>query len=1177
MAPMKRFLAALLAAALAAGGLAGCSEAEPQARARRVASRGELIGGPSALGEIGDFVLENDKIRVVIQDGGEKDGKEQFSRGFGVYGGSLIDADRVRPLPEGGLEGQAGRDQFGEMFPIFFLQAMRPDGVEVVADGADGGPAKVRVHGTADDFLSMTKALNQAIINSNDVGTNPLKLLDPQQLGTDDDQIEYEVVYELAPGDRFVKITTRMTNRLPDKELAIPSPLGSTLLRLLQIDTANFRVPLGSVLLFGAGNEVFAPGYGYDVRFALEDSFAAQLPFPALPGLLVPGLVSTSDNGISYGFFALPDPKVESFPNHRVDEDGNNLYEQAYPGVDVDEGSMLLPFLASSFTGVFYAQAPEKLAPRGDAAKPAPEGSFFEYTTYFVVGDGDAASVLDTFYALRGEATGELFGEIRDAQTVSAVEGASIIVYDEKNRPVNQLQADAAGNLGGRLPPGRYTARVVRQPMLSEPTAFTIEAGERTYVAFGAPVPARVAVQITDESGRALPAKVTVVGTVDAAKAGQPLRKFLFDLAAGQHWRTSDVVADEAGDPSTRRYIEAIEFAADGQTMVDVRPGREYEVFVSRGPEYTVQRVVVTPEAGRTTNVASRLERVVDTAGWISGDFHVHAQPSLDAEVPLERRVITGAAEGVEYLVATDHNFVTDYRPYIERLGLEPWVNSMVGIEMTTLESGHFNGFPVRRDVGEVTKGSFEWSLQTPQTIFDAIRAQGYGRGETVVQVNHPRDSIMGYFSQYELDALDAVVKPKTATAGLDFGKVIDPSGPAFYRLKTNADGVAIDDKGAPVVDVATGELLPGKKFFYDSTFSDDFDAIEILNGGMPVAQIHHTRMPASLDGLDLPEEFAETLPEAGAILCDEDDLVAFPGAVDDWFNLLNHPRAYSRIDPATGEPAPRRPYVAVGNSDSHHDDDIGYPRTYVRVGTDDPAKLDERTVARALLEGRAVLTNGPFVELFVGDAQIGDQVKANGQIEVRVVVRAAPWIDVRRATLYANGEAVERFTVKLEDGVFEWKKSRPVARDTWFVVEVEGDRSLFPVVKPVDIPPFLLNDAFSQLAGPLNLGGGPLTALEPPRVGYFEPFAITNPIWVDADGTDGFTPPGVPARQCRKMGVEAVEPSMEVARDGLREAPAAGLMSPRRFKPSFGGFPRIKGDVRDVRAIFDHFSSHAH
>ena len=123
-------LAALLGVVL----LSSCQNVEPEARARRVVTRADLIGGPSALGEVGDYLLENDKIRVIVQDKG-------FSRGFGVYGGGLIDADLVRPIPPGGAAGGHGRDQFGELFPIALLQALEPNKVEVARDGRDGGAA----------------------------------------------------------------------------------------------------------------------------------------------------------------------------------------------------------------------------------------------------------------------------------------------------------------------------------------------------------------------------------------------------------------------------------------------------------------------------------------------------------------------------------------------------------------------------------------------------------------------------------------------------------------------------------------------------------------------------------------------------------------------------------------------------------------------------------------------------------------------------------------------------------------------------------------------------------------------------------------------------------------------------------------------------------------------------
>lgn len=1132
----------VLAAGGTLAGLSSCSDAEPKARARRVVSRTELIGGPSALAEVGDYLLENDKIRVVIQDKG-------FSRGFGVYGGGLIDADRVRPVAEAGQAGGHGRDQFGELFPVFFLQALVPEKVEVVADGSDGGPARVRVSGTGGDFLSMTRALNQAILNSHEL---PDKLPDFLANPLDDDRaprLAYDVTYELAPGDRHVKIVTRMTN-VSGEELRIPWGPIAPLLNSLLGKGDEFQVPMGFVLLFGAGNHVFAPGYGYDLRFSLEEAY--QVEGPALPGLLTPGLVSTSRNGISYGFFALPDETVEGFAAHRFDKDGANIYEKAY-GIDVGEDTMLLPFMASAFTGAFYAQAPETLA----------AGESFAFTTYFVVGDGDAASVMNTVHRLRGTPTGELIGEVRDTLTTAPVEGASVVVYGPDGRPVNQFFTDASGHFRGHMPAGRYTARIEKDPMLSLPVPFEVVQGERTYVTLGAPTPARVAVQVTDETGTPLPARVTVVGTVEASYSGHPLRKWLFDLAAGQRWRTSDHVPDDPDDPRTRRFIEARAVTPDGHALLEVQPGREYEVFVSRGPEYTVQRQVVKPVPGRTVHVAAILRRVVDTTGYIGADFHIHAGPSLDSDVALHDRVVTGAAEGLEYLVATDHNYVTDYRPYIERAGLERWVSSMVGIELTTLESGHFNGYPIRRDAGDVTRGSFEWSLRPPAEIFAELRARGaFGPDDTVVQVNHPRDSILGYFDQYELSPLDATLPlppcpeelpagwtagedcvPVAGRPGLDLGALLTPNGSAFA-----------DEHGR-------------------SRFSFAFDAIEVLNGGLPV-QIHHERLSRRADVSGLDEKVRDALrrycveqdPGRCAeppILCEDGD-VAFPGVVDDWFNLLNLGHRYT----------------AVANSDSHHDDDIGYPRTYVRVDRDDPATVGPLEVARAVRAHRAILTNGPFIELFVDGQPIGADVRSqSGEVEVRVKVAAAPWVDVRRGVLFANGDPIERFDVELVDGRFEWTKTVRLPRDAWLVAEVEGDESLFPVVKPIDVAPLLLNDAFTSLAGAFNLGGGPLASLEPSRTAYWTALALTNPIWVDVDG-GGFDPPGIrhtceclrdERDRCLDVGVVVkADPATDARADGLRAARPT-------LQRTFGRLPRLRGDLSDVRVIFEHFGGHAH
>jgi hypothetical protein len=1098
------------------------NESAVSSNARQVALREELVGGPNALGEVGDYLLENDQIRVVIQGPG-------FSRGFGVYGGSLIDADLVRPKTPGDALGGKGLDLFGEMFPVFFVQALVPESVAVENDGKNGETASILVKGHGGDFLSMTRTLNQAITNSHAQPDGGLPtLLNPAR---DDGppQIGYEIRYELPPGERYVRLRSTIINET-ETDLEMPWPKIKALLNSLLKLGDSFQVPMGFVLLFGAGNDVFVPGSGYGVRWLLDDNYATAtekgLGFPALPGLVTPGLISTSESGISYGFFALPDPQVQSYvaaqnapPADNPEGPAVNRYTDAY-GVEVGEDSMLIPFLASAFTAVFYGQAPN----------PLPAGESFTITNYFVVGDGDAASVMNTVYALQGLETEELQGEVVDEALGTPVEKASVLVY-AGGRPVNQFFTDASGRFRGRMPAGVYEARVLHDPMVSQKVKFELKDGGNV-VRLSVPSPARIAVHVTDEGGNPLPAKVSVVARYDAKFAGQEPRKFLYDLSAGERWRHVDLDRDDANDPGTLEYLEAFEFTdIEGDAVLEVPPDRDYEVWISRGLEYDVEKLRIRPSVTRPADLAASLKRVVDTKGYVSGDFHMHADPSLDSDLSLETRVAASAAAGLEVLVATDHNFVTDYGPTIDRLGLRDYMTSLVGLEMTTLESGHFNGFPLKRQVGRVTKGAMEWSLKTPDEIFAAIREQGeLGPEKTIVQVNHPRDSLLGYFEQYDFNALTATVDD---LGRADFGNLVHPSGRPFF-----------DEMG-------------------QSTFSFAFDAMEILNGGV-IGQTHSAMRPASLEGLTIPPETLPNLPaEPGTVLCDDDGEIAFPGAIDDWFNMLN--LGYR--------------YVGTGNSDSHDAHDVGIPRTYMRVDTDDPRKVGPAQVVDAFQRRAITLTNGPFLEMFVDGKPIGsDVVRAAGTVSVKLVVQAAPWVDVKRGALWANGRAVSRFDVAMNPATRRWESTFeiPVEKDTWFVAEVEGDGNLFPVAPPLDIPPVQIDDALSSIGGAFGFGASPFGDLEPGPVQRWTPFALTNPVWVDV-GAAGFEAPGVVPRQCKGLGLVEVDPAAMEKSARLNPAQARKRALKRTFKPAvFGDIPRVHGDYQDVRTLFQHFR-HGH
>jgi hypothetical protein len=1223
---MKKQIASLLVFS----SLLSCQVSEsikPASNARRIATRSDLIGGNSALGEINDILLENQKIKVVIQDKG-------YSRGFGVYGGSLIDADIVRATDIGNSNGGRGNDLFGELFPIFFLQALQPEKVEILDEGGPNRSAKVQVTGKGGEFLSLTQVLNRALVNSYQGFEKSLGELIPalkniNLLLEDEPRLNFTVTYTLPPNERYLLIDVGARN-VDDQEVKIPSSVANLLFdtfpQFKDLAMKPFRVPVGFVALFGAGNQVFTPGYGYDLRFSLEDHYALatqasndkakaiadmnplkpsedlSLKLPALPGILSNGLISSSREGVSYGIFYIPEnyeeekdplagctmtdmgvdenknteadamlddagkpiypvndtpipsldlnanwPTEGSFPKSFVynlldtPEEGvsaRNVYEKIY-GKPVKPEDVLIPFSASSFTGILSAQLPQVFGP------PCSKTNTFYARHLFVIGDGDVSSVMDTYYAFRKQSVQKVVGRVFDTFALSPVHQASVIFYDEQKKPVNQSFTTRDGAFQLTLPAGKYFARVEKDPTIGEFVAFEVKKGEGTAIDLSYPTPAVINVEVRGEDNLPLPAKVTIVSTFTQDKSSLPLKEWLFDLSAGQRWRTDDLIPNTADDQS-RRYIENSGFTENGVVSLQVPPGDQYEIYMSRGTEYELLKTPVSGKIkltpGQVLDLKGTLRRVVHTDNYVSADFHLHADPSLDSDLPLRDRVISAAGEGLEYLVSTDHNFVTDYQPFIDREHLNRFVSSMIGLELTTLEAGHFNTFPIKRDLNQITRGAFQWSNVPPLQLFEKARSlKQTPESDVIVQVNHPRDLILGYYSQYNLNALTGKVEPPAPSTGGGLNlsglsdQLIGPKGVAFF-----------DESG-------------------NSQFSDQYDAIEILNHGLFHEEFHAT-MPKNIGNAQIikddqplsPEDVAK-IPQ-GAILCSDDE-VAYAGAIDDWFNLLN--LGYE--------------YTGTANSDSHHSDDIGFPRTYVRVGQDNPELVRSTQVTSAIRTHQATLSRGPFLEIFVNDQPIGSKLKNTKNIQVKVKIQAPEWVEVTELNLVINGEVVRKLPVVMKDNVFESETLNfDLEKDSWIVAYAKGDRSMFPVAAPVDIPPVLLNEAFGTIAGPLGFGGGPFEEIAPKMIGVFKPFAISNPIWIDTQA-DGFTAPGVINRVCNND-LLFVQKTEGDAQKGLATPQLTGKQLKKRLQmPSFGGFPRTKGDLRDIRILFENFGTHSH
>lgn len=1236
----------LLWVALAATTVLGsCKPADVAGRAQafRIESRGQLIGGPTALGDVGDYMLENGKVRVIVQD-------KVFNRGSGVFGGSLIDADLARATNVSDVVGGSGNDSFGEMFPAFFLEMIDPNAVEVIADGSDGNAAIVEVSGRGGEFITMLRYLNQLLLSTY---KEPSQLLadivarDAVPPDSDSDpNLHFRTRYILEPGVRSVRIESTMTN-VSNRVLEMPPRQVLNLLQSLAgIDLGDFRVPAGHVIGFGKLSDIFLPGLGYDVPRGLIEASADPVPLPGFPGFLTPIVGSTNEHGVNYGFMMEDEPDTAFV--YQLDQDG--IY-----GGRARTDDMLYLFNASGFGGVFTARAPAKLAPSHCAAGADPQStceaafadatddgavaqcvqrwadclaanetddSSFTFTNYLLIGDGDVASLWEEYYRIRDTTVHPVRGRVRDAAGGMVRAKESVLVYEDvgatcdEARIYSQVYTIEGGRFELQLPSGKYCARAHASGRpLGEFVAFDVDGA--TSVELTAAARATLIARVTDDAGNLIPAKLTVVGVHDYVGDAPNYRAFLMDQVAGEPHRPTDLIPDTA-DPATRQYIEGMAYGgADGLVQLDLRPGK-YTVYLSRGPEYDIATREVTLAPGKTHHIAASLPRSLDTTGYINGDFHLHQAGSIDSGLDNTRRIRSVGAEGVELLVATEHNYLTDLEPWIYQAGMQRWMKSIVGIELTTFEAGHFNAFPVERTMNSMNRGSFAWQEIPPDRIFAELRSMAPPGEDNIVQVNHPRTPIMGYFEQHNLNPFDGTVEVPYNGAGLsDFAvRLASPNGSAFIETVQNADGTKS----------------------YKPTFSWDFDAIEIFNGPH-LEELRHFRMPfdkdaapgtpgalpkATYDGLytsyieeagtrlnrelaafltardgeEVTEAEVAALPEAEldaatsawvhskippqwSVLCDGDDIVS-AGGLDDWYNLLNYPRPDGTY----------RRYTATGNSDSHSDhfDPPGLPRNYFYVGHDDITRVTAADVVTALQRHHNIVSNGPFVNFTVNDAPLGSEVTATGTVTIDVHVGAVPWIGADRMRIVSNGEVVRGIDPAQETDAWgwlpitlddrgEWSQTFTVdteGRDRWFVVEVESDKSMFPIIEPQDIPPFNFNDVIGSLAGAFGFGAG-VEGLDVSFVFPVTGFAFTNPIWVIADGDGVFTPPSPPVQRC-DGGVYGVDEDpnalidLEQLQRSLDGRLRMGQVPHHEHEPN--PLERPVGEKRDLRAIF---RGHAH
>lgn len=1161
-------LQALLAAGLLLLVQPGCPKEEARSHALQITSEDQLIGGPGALGEVGDWLMYNDQIELIVRGTGN-------SPGFGIRGGSLLDLDLVRGPEEFGGE---GNDRFGELFPLvnFVYPNPKPDAeytaIEVVADGADGGPAILRVEGERDKYIHILKLL-------------------ADMLNGDERYFRIRTDYVLHPGARYVEIvtevfvpeeiaeeqgfptettwidledTTEPVNALQQLVNGVLPPIVAEAEDLENVGVDPRVVSSPSTDFEAAGVEP-----GHELKADLGDGTLGEVAIASVDGheltleedLVLTGggayfrvLGDAGDSGTVFGDFFFMGGKVAFFmpdDQHPIRADWNGGLGPAigfdYVGTILDVGHaggstfsdpMLVDFYAGAGDGVSYAYGTRdgltsvpillesfSVAFTHDSAlqQVLVPGQGARFRRFLTVGEGDVASAVEVLWTeVRDEPVGAIEGFVLDGRTGEGVSGAAVLAFRDPD--------PGAGELPGRDqlagPVLQFETDLYRDRVADGSFGGVLQPGDYLLIATGPGNVHSEMVRLTVEDGGAhrvtlvLPETGVVAFDVrDARDVNIPCKlTFHGHDGAGK----PDPLLGEGYLPGDLAYLE---WSSMGVGELEVAPGT-YTVEISRGPEYDldVHTFGVTP--GTTTLLKGSIERVVDTTGWIAGDLHTHMQNSPDSGLLFQDRVESFLGEGVEYAVASDHDHLSNLQPVIEEMGATEYLKATVGDELTTAEMGHFNGFPLAYDPGAPEDGAPDWQVEskfdsslsgdplphlTPGEIYDALRAAGrYAPEDTVVQNNHPRDGLLGNFYMYSVD---------------------------LQTGEPTADGNAL----AMLHDVVVPEH-----------FSYDFDAIEMSNG------IHQEliRSPTIEEVRAFNEDGTGTIYSALARTVDEQEALrtgqtglhgSYAGALDDWMNWLNQGNRYT----------------ATGNSDSHwQTDEAGVPRNYIRSSTDLPDFIDEREIAAAIQDGRVSHSYGPFIELWAegdgGAGEIGDTVADDdGVVDLHIRVQSPTWFDVDRIEIYQNGvmicsiegdhtcadpadnfglfhpnEQVINFdgtvTIDLAD---YWMLSTPddvpslppehgLPVDSWFAVVAMGDDSTAPLARDATREPIRFSDILTGSLGAIrfeDMTSSLLSGIDISLGADFHkvfpiiPWGLTNAVFVDADGDGEWVAPGLP------------------------------------------------------------------
>lgn len=353
------------------------------------------------------------------------------------------------------------------------------------------------------------------------------------------------------------------------------------------------------------------------------------------------------------------------------------------------------------------------------------------------------------------------------------VPDAFVVSLDASGKFLSRTKTDAAGAYTIHVPNAGGTKLVATKGGYAQSTPLDPPAAG-TDALIAMPARGSLTVHATEAgSGRPLPVRVQVV----PASPLPPLP-----------------AAWGIAEPADGRIQLA--FPPKGDITLPLPPG-QHHLYVTRGYEYEMVDQDVTIEANKTETVDAVLAHSVDSTGVMCADFHEHSYLSPDADDAVELKVRSSIADGLDIPVSSEHEYVIDFQPVIESLGLGDYAFGMASQELTTWTIGHFGVVPKTIHPEMVNQGAVDWYGKSTSEIFGIVNALPE---KPVLIVNHPHsDGLQGYFTQTLFNQDTATGDPAKYSDDYEAVEVFNDSDFETNRDKSVKSYFALLNRGKTV------------------------------------------------------------------------------------------------------------------------------------------------------------------------------------------------------------------------------------------------------------------------------------------------------------------------------------------------------------------------------------------